>query len=145
MFATRGFSHKEKVVYEKTFGTFTEYTSIKGVMSFVSFKGWRIHQIDVKTTFLNGITKEEVYIKQPHGFEIIGKESHICKFKRALSGLKQVPRAWYSRIDRYLLNMGVTEREADPNLYFIFVGVDLLVLVLCVDNLFLTSSKNLIA
>jgi hypothetical protein len=118
---------------------------LEKVMSIVSVMGWRIHQMDVKTTFLNGIIEEEVYIEQPQGFEVNGKESHVCRLKKALYGLKQAPRAWYSRIDGYLLSMGFTKSEADPNLYYIFVGTDLLILVLYVDDLFLIGTKKLIA
>jgi hypothetical protein len=53
--------------------------------------GWRIHHMDVKTVFLNGIIEEEVYIERPEGFEIFNSESHVCRLKRALYGLKQAP------------------------------------------------------
>jgi hypothetical protein len=58
--------------------------------------------MDVKTTFFNEIIEEEVYIKHPQGFEAHERESHVCKLKKALYELTQVPRAWYSRIDNYL-------------------------------------------
>jgi hypothetical protein len=70
------------VDYEETFAPVTKYTSIRVVMSLVSFMGWRIHHMDVKTTFLNGII--EVYIEKPQGFELSGKESHVCKLKKAM-------------------------------------------------------------
>jgi hypothetical protein len=114
-------------------------------MSLVSFMGWRIHQMDVKTTFLNGIIEEEVYIEQPRGFEVSGKESHVCKLKKSLYGLKQAPRARYSRIDGYLQGMGFTKSEANSNLYYIFVQTGLLSLVLYVDDLFLIGVVKLIA
>lgn len=57
--------------------------------------------MDVKTTFLNRVTEEEVYIKQSEGFETHEKKSHVCRLKKALYGLKQAPRAWYARIDEY--------------------------------------------
>ena len=91
--------------------------------------------MDMKTTFLNGIIQEEIYIEQPQGFEIHDRETHVCRMKKALYGLKQAPRAWYSRIDSYLLSMGFHKSEADPNLYFIMIGDDLLVLLLYVDSL----------
>jgi hypothetical protein len=144
-FVVRGFSQREGVDYEETFAPVARYTSIRAVMSLVSFMGWRIHQMDVKTTFLNGIIEEEVYIEQPQGFEVSGKESHVCRLKKALYGLKQAPRAWYSRIDGYLQSMGFTKSEADSNLYYIFVETDLLILVLYVDDLFLTGAEKLIA
>jgi len=56
--------------------------------------GWEIHEMDVKTVFLNGVI-EEVFIEQPKGFETHEKKSHVCRLKKALYGLKQVPRAWY--------------------------------------------------
>ena len=62
--------------------------------------------MDVKTTFLNGLLQEEVYLEQPRGFEIYERDSHVCRLKKALYGLKQAPRAWYSRIDSYLLSIG---------------------------------------
>jgi hypothetical protein len=107
--------------------------------------GWKIHHMDVKTTFLNGIIEEEVYIEQSEGFEVHGRDSHVCKLRRALYGLKQAPRAWYSRIDSYLQGMGFIRSEADSNLYYVIVRGELLILVLYVDDLFLTGSKRLIA
>jgi hypothetical protein len=96
----RGLSQKEAVDYEDTLASVAGYTSIRAIMSLVSFMGWRIHQMDVKIAFLNGIIEEEVYIEQPQGFE--GKEFHVCRLKKALYGLKQAPRArYYSRIDGY--------------------------------------------
>jgi hypothetical protein len=76
---------------------------------------------------------------------IHGKESHVCWLKKALCGLKQVRRAWYSRIDGYLQSMGFTKSESDPNLYLIQVGEDPLILVLYVDDLFLAGVEKLIA
>jgi hypothetical protein len=89
--------------------------------------------MDVKTNFLNRIIEEEVYIEKPWGFEIHVRESHVCRLKKSLYGLKQEPRAWYSKIDGYVQSMGFTNSEADTNLYFILVGVDPLILVMYVD------------
>ena len=100
--------------------------------------------MDVKTTFLNGEIEEEVYIKQPHGFMIHEKESHVCRLKKALYGLKQTPRALYEKIDGYLMSLGFSKSVADPNLYYNNVGDECLILVLYVDDLFLTDSESLI-
>ena len=89
--------------------------------------------------------EEEVYVEQPQGFEVLGRETHVCRLRRALYGLKQAPRAWYSRIDTYLQQMGFTKSDADPNLYYIVVGDDPLILVLYVDDLFITGAKRLIS
>jgi hypothetical protein len=100
--------------------------------------------MDVKMAFLNGVIEEEVYIEKPRGFEVHGRDSHVCRLRKALYELKPTPRPWYSRIDVYLLSMGFTKSEADPNVYFIFVEDNPLILVLYVDDLFLTGVKKFI-
>ena len=100
--------------------------------------------MDVKTAFLHGSIKEEVYVEQPEGFEICERKSHVCRLKKALYGLKQAPRAWYERIDNYLMKLGFTRSEVDPNLYFKVEDNKPLILVLYVDDLFLTSVDPLI-
>jgi hypothetical protein len=130
-FVAQGFSQAEGVDYDETFALVARYTSIRVVISIAVEMGWKIHQMDVKTAFLNGLIQEEVYIEQPLGFfEVHGRESHVCRLKKALYGLKQAPRAWYSRIDAYLQQLGFEKSEADPNLYFIVVGEDPLILLL---------------
>jgi hypothetical protein len=87
-YVARGFSQKEGVDYEETFAPVARYTSIKAVISLASIMVWRIHQMDAKTTFLNGVIEEEVYIEKPQGFEVHGRESLVCRLKKALYGLK---------------------------------------------------------
>jgi hypothetical protein len=67
------------VDYEETFAPVARYASIRAIISIASVMRWKIHQMDVKTTFLNEIIEEEVYIEQPQGFEVHGRESHVCK------------------------------------------------------------------
>jgi hypothetical protein len=143
-FVAQGFSQVEGFDYDETFALIARYTSIRSVISIATEMGWKIHQMDVKTAFLNGLIQEEVYIEHPLGFEVHGRESHVCKLKKALYGLKQAPRAWYSRIDAYLQQLGFEKSEADPNLYFIVVGEDPLILLLYVDDLFITGAERLI-
>eukprot|EP00253_Pinus_taeda_P035507 PITA_35507 len=83
--------------------------------------GWKIHQMDVKTAFLNGKIEEEVYIEQLEGFETFDRESHLCRLKRDLYGLKQAPCSWYTMIDNYFTGLGFTKSEADASLYHITV------------------------
>ena len=80
--------------YEETFAPFIRYTSIRVVISIASKIAWRIHQTDVKTSFLNGVIEEEVYIEKPQGFEVHWRDSHVCMLKKAFYGLKQALRAW---------------------------------------------------
>jgi hypothetical protein len=90
-FVARGFSQKEGEDYDETFSPVARYTSIRSIISIAFVMGWKLHQMDVKTSFLNGVIEEEVYIEQPQGFVIHGKESHVCKLKKALYGLSRHP------------------------------------------------------
>eukprot|EP00253_Pinus_taeda_P020435 PITA_20435 len=94
-FMAEWYAQKEGINYEETFTQVARYTSIRSVISLVAQMGWEIHQMHVKTTFLNGVIEEEVYIEQLEGFETHEKRTHVCKLKKALYGLKQAPRALY--------------------------------------------------
>ena len=83
----RGFSQKEGIDYEETFAPLSRYTSIRSVLALAVVMKWKIHQMDVKTVFLNGVVEEEVYVEQPLGFETHDRETHVCKLKKALRGL----------------------------------------------------------
>ena len=96
----------------------------------------------MKTAFLNGVIEEEVYIEQPQGVVVEGRRTHVCKLKKALYSLKQVPRAWYGRIDSFLTSMGFSKNKTDPNLYFKVIEDEPVILLLYVDDLFLTGNEK---
>ena len=98
--------------------------------------------MDVKTTFLNGVIEEEVYIEQPQGFEVEDRWTHICKLKKAMYGLKQALRDWYGRIDNFLTTLGFTKSKVDPKLYFKVIDDEPIILLLYVDDLFLTGNEK---
>jgi hypothetical protein len=139
-FVARGFSQVEGIDYEDTFSPVARYSSIRMIISLTASMGWKLHQIDVKTTFLNGEIGEELYIEQPYVFVIHEKESHVCRLKKALYGLKQAPRAWYARIDGHLMSLGFNKSVVDPNLYYKTVNGEALILVLYINDLFLTGT-----
>jgi hypothetical protein len=80
-FVARGFSQKEGIDYEETFAPVARYTSIRTIIALPAKMKWKLHQMDVKTAFLNGIIEEEVYIEQPQGFEVEDRKSHVCRLK----------------------------------------------------------------
>jgi hypothetical protein len=84
--------------------------------------GWKLHRMDVKTTFVNGEIEEEVYIEQLEGFVIHNEKSHVCRLKKALYGLKEAPRAWYEKMDGFLMSLGFNKSSIDPNLYYSING-----------------------
>lgn len=90
--------------------------------------------MDVKTAFLNVVIEEEVFLDQPRGFAIHGRDTHVCRLKKAFYGLNQAPRACYAKVDECLQNLGFSKTSVDSNLYFIFDQSDLLSFVLYVDD-----------
>ena len=76
-FISRGFSQKEVIYYEETFSPVARYTSIRSILAIAGVLKWKVHQMDMKTTFLNGVVEEEVYVEQPQGFETHDRQSHV--------------------------------------------------------------------
>jgi hypothetical protein len=140
----RGFSQKEGEDYDKTFAPVERYTSIRTIISLAASMGWNLHQMDVKTTFLNGAIEEEVCIEQPQGFKVHNRDNHVCRLKKSLYGLKQAPRAWYARMDSYLTRLGFSKSHVDPNLYYKVVDNTPVILLLYVYDLFITGEESLI-
>ena len=138
----RGFSQKEGIDYEKAFALVERYTSIITIMELASMMKWDLDQMDVKTSFLNGVIEEVVCIEQPQGFELEDRATHICKLKKALYGLKQAPRVWYGGIYIFLTSMGFTKSKVDPNIYMKIMDDEPVILLLYVDDLFLTINEK---
>lgn len=85
---------------------------------------------------------EEVYIEQLEAFEVNRRYSHVCRLNKALYGLKQAPREWYARMDSYLLGIGFVKSYVDPNLYIKVVNNDIVIILLYVDDLFITGVER---
>ncbi|KAA3481548.1 pleiotropic drug resistance protein 3-like [Gossypium australe] len=99
--------------------------------------------LDVKSTFLNGFLKEEIFIEQPDGFKVLGEEHKVYKLKKALYGLKQAPRAWYNRIDAYLSRLGFKKSISEPTLYVKKAEKETLLIVSpYVDDLLVTGCRS---
>ena len=89
----KGFSHQPSIDYEETFAPRERLDIVIIVLAFVAQNKWPVYQLDVKSSFLNGILKEEIYVDQPPGYEFKGQENKVYRLKKALYGLKQAPRA----------------------------------------------------
>jgi hypothetical protein len=98
----QGFSQKEGIDYEEIFAHVARLEAIRILLAFSVAKGFKLHQMDVKSTFLNGVLEEEVYVRQPPGIESEKYPHRVYKLRKALYGLKQVPRALYGRLRAFL-------------------------------------------
>ena len=90
--------------------------TVPAVIAIAAQHKWKLYQMDVKSTLLNGVLKEEVYVEHPPSYEVAGEEKKVYRLKRALYGLKKAPRAWYSRIDSYLMSNDFRKRNGEPTL-----------------------------
>eukprot|EP00253_Pinus_taeda_P010962 PITA_10962 len=135
----KGYKQQYGRDYEETFAPVARMETVRGVLSIAAQNKWKVYQMDVKSAFLNGVLKEEVYVEQPLGYEKKGEEHKVCKSKKALYGLKQVPRAWYSRIDSYILDNEFDKCEGEPTVYIKEKDGKILIVVLYVDDVIFTG------
>ncbi|KAH9672319.1 hypothetical protein KPL70_017676 [Citrus sinensis] len=136
----KGYSQKAGIDYDEVFAPVVRLETIRLIISLVAQNKWKIFQIDVKSTFLNGFLEEEVYIEQPLGYVVKGQEDKILRLKKALYGLKQAPRAWNSRIDKYFQENGFIKCPYEHALYIKVKAGDILIVCLYVDDLIFTRS-----
>eukprot|EP00253_Pinus_taeda_P024696 PITA_24696 len=112
--------------------------SIRLTLAIAAAQGWEVHQMDVKNAFLHGDLSEEIYMEQPHGF--IQDSSLVCRLKKPLYGLKQALRAWYEKMNSFLLSQNFERCKSNPNVYMLKTHDSLLILVLYVDDLLITEN-----
>ncbi|GKE58436.1 retrovirus-related pol polyprotein from transposon TNT 1-94, partial [Tanacetum coccineum] len=120
-------------------------TRIKAIRIFVAYaahKNMTIYQMDVKTAFLNGQLKEEVYVSQPEGFVDQDNPSYVYKLKKALYGLKQAPRAWYDMLLSFFISQQFSKGVVDPTLFTWHAGNDLLRVQIYVDDIIFSSTNT---
>ena len=98
--------------------------------------------MDIVTSFLNGTLQEDMYMIEPPGCIQPGTNNLVCKLRCSLYGLKQSPRSWYARIDTDLLRRGLKCTIADSNVYYCRQGNSIIILILYVDDLFITESDS---
>jgi hypothetical protein len=135
---SKGFQQIHGIDYDETFSPVEKMDSIQLALAIATTRGWEVHQMDVKNSFLHGDLSEEIYMEQPQGY--IHNSSLVCRLKKSLYGLKQAPRAWYAKMDSYLLSHSFIRCKSDPNVYMLRTSDSLLILVLYVDDLLITGS-----
>jgi len=99
----KGYTQKEGVDFHEIFSSVVRHSSFRLILSIAVHFDMFIEQIDVTTTFLRGDLEEVIYMAQPKGYEVKGKEDMVCRLHKSLYGLKQSPRQWYIRFDTFIL------------------------------------------
>nr|AAU90206.1 putative polyprotein [Oryza sativa Japonica Group] len=114
----KGYTQKEGEDFFDTYSPVARLTIIRVLLSLAASHGLLVHQMDVKTAFLNGELDEEIYMDQPDGFVVEGQEGKVCKLLKSLYGLKQVPKQRHEKFDKTLTSAGFTVNEADKCVYY---------------------------
>ncbi|KAK1417487.1 hypothetical protein QVD17_26616 [Tagetes erecta] len=136
----KGFQQKKGVDYNEIFSPVVKMTTIRLILSIVAAEGLHLEQLDVKTAFLHGNLDEEIYMAQPEGFQVAGKENLVCKLKRSLYGLKQAPRQWYLKFDDFMVRTGYKRCETDHCCYQKRFKGSYIILLLYVDDMLIAGS-----
>ncbi|KAM2961184.1 hypothetical protein FF1_030791 [Malus domestica] len=141
----KGYSQKPGIDFNETFAPVARLDTVRTLVALAAQKGWKLFQLDVKSAFLNGVLNEEVYVDQPSGFVIQGKEDKVYRLRKALYGLKQAPRAWYEEINSYFAKAGFHRSPSEATLYIKTSHSGILIVSLYVDDIIYTgSSKEMI-
>jgi hypothetical protein len=137
----KGFKQRYGIDYDDTFSPVVKFATIRLVLSLAVSQGWSLHQLDIQNVFLHVVLEEDVYMKQPPGFEDPSKPTYHCKLDKALYGLKQAPRAWYSRLSLKLQSLGFVPSKADISLFIYHKGSIIIYFLVYVDDIIMTSSS----
>ena len=138
---TKGFKQNEGLDFFDTYSPITRITSIRMLISIAAINNLEIHQMDVKTTSLKGELEKEIYMEQPEGFVIPGKEK-VCRLVKSLYGLKQAPKQWHIKFDNVMLSNGFKINECDKCVYAKTLSKGYILVCLYVDDLLIIGSDT---
>ncbi|PKU66194.1 Retrovirus-related Pol polyprotein from transposon TNT 1-94 [Dendrobium catenatum] len=126
--------------YLDTFSPVAKLPTVRILLAVAIFHKWNVHQLDVSNAFLHGDIKETVYMRQPKGFEDSIHPTHVCKLRKAIYGLRQAPRQWYTTFTEYLLRIGFIHSQADPSLLLMHKEHLQIYLLVYVDDILITGN-----
>jgi hypothetical protein len=113
----KGYSQVEGLDFDETYVLVARLESIRILLAYATYHGFKLYQMDMKSAFLNGPIKEEVYVEQPPSFEDSEYPTHVYKILKVLYGLKQAPKAWYESLRDFLITNGFKVGKADLTLF----------------------------
>ncbi|GJR25796.1 retrovirus-related pol polyprotein from transposon TNT 1-94 [Tanacetum coccineum] len=136
----RGYQQEEGIDFEESFASVARLEAIRIFLAYAAHKNMVVYQMDVKTAFLNGDLREDVYVSQPNGFVDKDNPNHVYKLKKALYGLKQALRAWYDMLSAFLISQDFSKGSVDPTLFIRRDGKDMLLVQIYVDDIIFAAS-----
>nr|GEV04154.1 copia protein [Tanacetum cinerariifolium] len=136
-----GYSQHKGIVYDETFTPVARIEAIRLFLAYAAHKDFTVFQMDVKTSFLNGILKEEVYVAQPSGFVSKQYPDYVYALDKVLYGLKQAPRAWYDVLSQFLIDSGFQKRSIDTTLFIKKKGKHIMLIRIYVDDIIFGSTN----
>jgi hypothetical protein len=137
----QGFRQREGVDYDEVFAPVSKYSTLRAILATAASLDLDLHQLDIKTAFLNGTIDEDVYVAPPPGYPL-GPANLACKLNKALYGLKQAPRAWHTTLKSELAKMGFTESQADAGLFVSTDPARPALLLTYVDDILIVTPKG---
>jgi hypothetical protein len=138
----KGYSQVKGLNFDETFAPVARLDSIRMLLTYATHHGFKFYQMDVKSTFLNGPIKEEVYMEQPPGFESEEYPNHVYKLHKALYELKQAPRTWYECLMNFLIENDFMIGKVDSTLLTRKMCKDLFVCKIYVDDIIFSSTNK---
>nr|GFC73195.1 retrovirus-related Pol polyprotein from transposon TNT 1-94 [Tanacetum cinerariifolium] len=136
----KGYQQEEGIDFKESFAPVSCIEYIRIFIANAASKNITIYQMDVKTSFLYGELKEEVYVSQPEGFVYPDHLTHVYRLKKALYELKQAPRAWYDTLSRFLLDNKFSKGAVDPTLFIQKTGKHILLVQIYVDDIIFSTT-----
>lgn len=145
-YVAKGYSQVADIDYHETFSPTARITSVRMLMQLGVEHDLVIHQMDVKTAYLNAPIDCELYIEQPEGFvtQSEGGKTLVCKLKKSLYGLKQSGRNWNNMLHSFLINENFVQSLADPCVYTRFEKKSKIILIVWVDDIIIAANSNLV-
>ncbi|KAI3735506.1 hypothetical protein L6452_15005 [Arctium lappa] len=137
----KGYRQEEGIDYDETYALVARIEAIRMFLAYAAHKNFTVYQMDVKTAFLNGILKEEVYVSQPEGFVNPDKLEHVYILDKALYGLKQAPRVLYEVLSKFLVKSGFTKGKIDTTLFIKKEKADIILIQIYVDDIIFGSTN----
>ena len=138
----KGYKQKKGLDYFDTYSLVTRISSIRMLIAIATIHNHEIHQMDVKTTFLNGDLDEEIYMEQPEGFIVPGQEKKVCRLVKSLYGLKQAPMQWHEKFDSVIMTNGFKINECDKCVHVKNTEHGFVIICLYVDDILIMGSNN---